>query len=45
MPVGLAVELALLIRQALLLLLEHAATPLVLVERDDPAQIGIREAV
>ncbi len=41
----LAVELTLLIRQPLLLLFQRAATALVFVERDDPAQIGIREAV
>jgi len=44
-PVGLAVALALLIREALLLLLERAAAALVFLERDDPTQGGVREAV
>src|SRR5439155_17977061 len=41
----LAIELTLLLGQALLLLLQRAATALVFVQRDDPAQVGVREAV
>ena len=45
MAVRFAVELPFLIRQALVLLLQRVAAALVFVERDDPAQVGVRETV